>query len=308
MPAAPNPVIVAPGSQQADRRERLDSYPVLSAGTLFIHAGNRIMALSANAGSFLWSYPPPGSAAAAAPPDAPNENPMVAAQMQMLQDDSNPFRAAAHRSVAVDGDRVYAVLPAPRQRAPSEDDSGAENPFMPSSRVVCLDRTTGGEKWSTAGQALKLDNKGTLTFVGSPLVTRHGVFVMARKVGESAFVQLYLIRLDPETGDPAWSCYLCSASSGAYFGPMITFSNIPVPTFADDMLYVSTGQGADCAIDANAGRIVWLEITSTAKKARSPQDYFNQSARTPSWKFNPPLVHGDMLITQESVGNESLIH
>ena len=88
---------------------------------------------------------------------------------------------------------------------------------------------------------------------------------------------------------------------------MMNFAGIPVPTFSDDMLYISTGQGADCAIDANAGRIRWLQVTDAARKNRSPQDYFPPNGFAPSWKFNPPLVHGDRLITCET-GAETTLH
>ncbi len=275
---------------------RLISYPVLSEGMLFIHTGDRIFAISSNAGTQQWFYPQ----------REPTRAETAREQLYQAQGDGeNPYRPAAHQSVAVSGDRVYAVLPA--SAAGNNGDENDDNILIPSTRVTCLDRKTGTEKWSTPARSIKLDSKGALTFIGSPLVTRHGVFVMARKTGDTAFVQLYIVRLDADTGAPAWSCYICSASGGAYYAPMMNFAGIPVPTFSDDMLYVSTGQGADCAIDANAGRIRWLQVTDTARKNRTPQD-FPTNAFSPSWKFNPPLVHGDRLITCEAGGAETTLH
>src|SRR5262249_48710613 len=81
------------------------------------------------------------------------------------------------------------------------------------------------------------------------------------------------------------------------YSPVANLPTVAIPTLADDVVYVSTGQGADCAIDANAGRIVWLAITETAKQQRSPSEYYNpQFQFVASWRFNAPLVYGDKLI------------
>ncbi|MGN6369112.1 MAG: outer membrane protein assembly factor BamB family protein [Phycisphaerae bacterium] len=298
MPPLPNGMIqVQSGEPRPQTPSRLISYPVLSEGTLFIHTGDRILALSSNAGTPVWAFPQ----------REPTRAESMREQLyQARMEGDNPYRPSAHQSVAVWGNRVYAVLPA--TPAANSSDDNEESVLIPGSRIVCLDRNSGAEKWSTPSRNIKLDSKGTLAFIGSPLLTRRGVFVMARKTGDTAFVQLYIVRLDPDTGAPAWSCYICSATGGAYYAPMMNFASIPIPTFSDDMLYVSTGQGADCAIDANAGRIRWLQVTEAAKKNRSPQDYFNPSAFVPSWKLNPPLVHGDRLITCETSGPETILH
>ena len=298
VPPLPNGLMRVQADGRSEPPLRLVSYPVLSEGMLFIHTGERILALSSNAGTSLWSYPQREPVRSGALPDQ-----LIQAQI----DGDNPYRPAAHQSVAISGNRVYAVLPASPVAAGNGDETD-ESVLVPSTRVTCLDRKTGAEKWSTSTRNIKLDAKGALSFIGSPLVTRNGVFVMARKSGDTAFVQLYVVRLDADTGAPAWSCYICSASGGAYYAPMMNFAGIPVPTFSDDMLYISTGQGADCAIDANAGRIRWLQVTESAKRSRTAQDYFSPSAFAPSWKFNPPLVHGDRLVTCENAGSETLLH
>ncbi len=277
---------------------RLISYPVLSAGTLLIHGGDRVMALSANAGTFLWAYP---------------EQPSRASSDQGVNNGELPIQPSAHDSVSVMGDRVFAVLPAPvRSGAPTGDDEvedyGAGG--VEGTRVVCLDRADGHERWSTRARSIKLENKGVLTFEGAPVVAKEGVFVMARKVGGGggAFVQLYLVRLDPDTGEPTWSCYLCSAASGMYYGPGVNFGNIPIPTLVDDVLYIATGQGATCAVDANVGRILWLEISASAKKPRAANDFYNPVREfAPSWKFNAPLVRGKMLVVYEANGGDAVI-
>ncbi|HUO08749.1 MAG TPA: PQQ-binding-like beta-propeller repeat protein [Phycisphaerae bacterium] len=285
---------------QTHAMPQLASYPVLSQGTLLLHTGDRVIAVSSNAGSFQWAYPQLER--------SPAEVVRERVYQGQMEEGGNPFRPAAHYSAAVTGDRVYAVLPSPTGGGAENEQEADQNPLMPGTRLVCLDRTTGSVKWSTSARSIKLDAKGMLMFIGSPLVTKQGVFVMARKQGESAFVQLYLVRLDGESGEPTWTCYLCSASAGAYFGPMASFSGIPIPTFADDMVYVSTGQGADCAVDANAGRIEWLQVTDASKKSKTPQEMYVPREFAPSWKYNPPLVHRDELVTCENPGQEGELH
>lgn len=279
----------------------LSSHPVVSSGTLYVHTGERLMALSSNAGTLLWTYP------------AQPISRLDAAQQQMLIDNvyNQAFRSVSHDAAAVYGDQVFAVLPAPT--APPQVRSGpvyyAQMP-MGNTRVVALNRN-GVQLWERAAHTVKTDAKGQLTFVGSPLVTRQGVFVMGSKQGDGAFTQMYLVRLDRETGEVTWSCYLCSASTGGYYGyNMMAQSNIAIPTLADEVVYISTGQGADCAVDANAGRILWLQITESAKKMRNPNDQqmfqgnmANIEGNAPSWKFDPPQVYGDKLITHETGGN-----
>ena len=122
-------------------------------------------------------------------------------------------------------------------------------------------------------------------------------------------MQSYVVRLNPETGKAEWSCYLCSASSGMFYGGMPGFTNVPIPSLVDDVVLqaISTGQGADCAVDANVGRILWLQVAASAKKARTPNEFYNPMQVAPSWKFNPPLVYGDKVITLEAGSSESVL-
>ncbi|MCL2647670.1 MAG: PQQ-like beta-propeller repeat protein [Phycisphaerales bacterium] len=268
--------------------QMLDSYPVMSNGILFLHTGERVVALSANAGTLLWAYPVR---------PMPRNNPGY-------MDYGYPYRASSHNSVTVFDGQVFAILPAAADTA-SPDVRRRYMPYagMGNTRLVCIDQQAGQEVWSVASSSVKLEKPGQLAFIGSPIVTRQGVFVIGRKMGDGGFAEIYLIRLERSTGKPEWSCYLCSASSlSAYYGMPNLSGTIPIPTLADDVVYISTGQGVDCAVDANAGRILWLQITPAAKTSRSPSEMYNPQPPTPSRKSNPPLVFGDKLITCESVG------
>jgi outer membrane protein assembly factor BamB len=145
---------------------------------------------------------------------------------------------------------------------------------------------------------IKLEKEGSLTFVGSPVVTRQGVFLMARKLDNANFTQQFLVRLDRETGEPTWSCYLCSTNNQLMSGNPA----IPVPTLVDDVLYISTGQGADCAVDANAGRILWLRPTITQQPGLVAGGRIMVTTIQPgaSWKYNPPVVVGEYVLTTDT--------
>ncbi len=267
----------------------LNSFAVLSNGTLFVHTGERILALSANAGTLLWSYPQ-------------QVIPRVdaAAQIRLRNTLGASVRPNGHDSVSVVGDQVFAVLPAPfNPRAGAARQADALGNPLTNSRVVCLNRNDAQELWSTSTDDVKLDSPGALTFVGSPTVTRQGVFVMARKTADASFTQQYLVRLDRDTGAVTWVCYLCSTSSGAmYSNQYVGIGAIPVPTVVDDIVYICTGQGADCAIDANAGRILWLHTADGGAANRGVAQFTNPNIiYVPAWKFNPPVIAGDKMIT-----------
>jgi hypothetical protein len=304
-------VVVSRNGQALTEGPALSSYPVMSSGILYVNTGEKLLALSSNAGTMLWTYPQQVVSR------------MTAQQEAMMRNGNGMVRPAAHDSATVFGGEVYAVLPA---KPMAGQPVSADYPYSMQglTRVVCLSRAEGKERWSAMAQTIALEGdkaqgaatppapglrgrvvvnpaaRGVLTFIGSPIVTRQGVYVVANKTGDPSFLQYYLVRLDRDTGEVTWTCYLCSAATGSYYTGYSTLNSIPVPTLVDDVVYISTGQGADCAVDANVGRILWLQVTEGAKSKRSPQDYYVQREGTPSWKFNPPMVFGDKLVTYET--------
>ena len=263
----------------------LSSHPVLSNGQLFVHLGGRIVCLSANAGTYLWSYPQANAAGNV--PAAINQPGYVG---------DLGLRLASHNSVAVYGDQVFAIMSAGGSGSLSATNerllrsSYNTSAYAPTS-LVCLSRDDGHTVWSLDAKQVNLEKEGLLTFVGAPVVTRQGIFIMARKSGDRSFTQQYLVRVDRETGTPTWNCYICSTSTPN--NGQIMQANVPIPTLVDDVLYVSTGQGADCAIDANAGRILWLRATSDKKDS-------TLSRRLESWQDNPPVIVGDKMVTTDT--------
>ena len=278
----------------------LASFPVMSGGALFVHTGERLAALSANAGTPLWVYP--------LVPISRND----AAAAQMYQNYGQAYRPVELNAASVYENVVFAVLPAaPVSRPPQAMGRFSYMANIPQAqtRVVALNRNDGKELWTSSASSIQLKGGGgLLAYMGTPVVTRQGVFVMARRTGGDAFSQVYLVRLDRQSGEVVWTCYLCSAASFFGYGVPSAPASIAIPTVADDVVYISTGQGADCAVDANAGRILWLDITESAKPKKSNNGMnmgFNPGTMEviPAWKFNAPLVHHDKLVACETNGN-----
>ncbi len=287
-----------PGNGDVDQGANLSSFPVLSDGVIYFHTGDAVLARSASGGNKIWDFP---------------EHPTKAEPNNMM----NPYggqmpRSTNHDSCAVFGDQVFAILPGGTSR---EESNGRYYAPVTTNRLVALGRSKQAEGrqllWEKPSveiaHELEKDfpklNQGALVLAGAPIVTRQGIFVMARKFGGDAFTQLYLIHLDRLTGKTLWGCYLCSSSTNNYYAWGASMNSIALPSVADDMVYVSTGQGADCAVDANAGRITWLSITESAKATHSPETYYARTESMHAWCFNPPLISGDKLITAEMGSN-----
>jgi outer membrane protein assembly factor BamB/tetratricopeptide (TPR) repeat protein len=275
----------------------LTSYPILSGGTLLIHTGDKIAALSANAGNPLWQYPPA---------DKFVSRDARGMEQRIASDYNQSMRFSFVDAAAAFENNVYAVLPA--TNTGTRNYYGGYNLYYPT-RLVALNRMDGSEAWPApvnasdvkVAQTTQNASQQPLMFVGAPVVTRQGVFVVARK-SDNSFMQYYLVRVDRATGQISWACYICSNGTIGY-GPPAGANRVPIPTVADDVVYVSTGQGADAAIDANAGRILWLQITENAKVKQDVSRVYQYNIEmNPSWKFNPPMIWKDKVVTYEIGG------
>lgn len=254
------------------------TFPVVSDGRIFIHSGSSITALSLSSSQELWEYPKDADRQPASPAAAARAMAMMA---------SSTFN---HDSCSVSGDVVYASLIGDVMTNMRRRGIGGNSQF---GRVVAVNAKTGDEIWSTAAGGLLPNTQVAL--IGAPLATPQGVYVMGRKISADAFSQLYLFRLSARTGDVEWSTYICSASSSGGYIPYGLSLPPAMMALADDVLYVSSGQNAVCAIDASLGRIIWLNITEPS----APADIGAVRAMTDSWRVNAPLVWGDRVIASE---------
>ena len=196
-------------------------------------------------------------------------------------------------------------------------------------RLVCLDRETGRERWvaspASLGGDLKDDERERLKALdlsGSPVVVGDSVYVIGRGGKDVQFENCYLICLDLNSGKYRWSTLI--ASSNTNFNPYAgdpaqsggTTSHI---AYASGRLYVSTNLGAVAAVDAGNGSIIWLSLYPRdesnlvndgpvfrgRRRMIIPQSQAN-GARP--WELNPVIVREGKLFFMPSDGNLLLVY
>ncbi|NNM86194.1 MAG: PQQ-binding-like beta-propeller repeat protein, partial [Phycisphaerales bacterium] len=122
------------------------------------------------------------------------------------------------------------------------------------------------------------------------------VYTLARVSGGAAQpMQLYLIKLKLSDGSLIWRHYLCTIAHAGY-----SVGTLDVLTaMAGGEIYIATGKGADMAVDATLGRILWLHLTPSD---HTPQQavYWGQMKRTPPWQLNAPIVADGRLFVADS--------
>ena len=196
-------------------------------------------------------------------------------------------------------DRVFAILPAARSgNTPTSDDEVEDIGMMAGNRLVALNREDGRPLWATPSRSIKLDNKGVPSFAGAsdrhpPRRVRDGPERSAKAPSISSTSSASI----PTQAHPPGAATSAAPPPAFITAPGQDFGNIPIPTLVDDVLYVATGQGATCAVDANVGRILWLQmsakkrnplrITTTPKSPPPGNSIRRSSTRTPSSPTNP---------------------
>jgi outer membrane protein assembly factor BamB len=132
-------------------------------------------------------------------------------------------------------------------------------------RLVCLDRRTGRERWVASSRSLPPDSglARNLDFSGSPVVVGDTVYVMGRGGKGMQFEDSYVLAFDATSGKSKWLCYLASANTGWWdFGDFSGLFGQRVAHLAywGGRLYAITNLGALAAVDAHDGTIVWLNL------------------------------------------------
>ncbi|HET6251407.1 MAG TPA: PQQ-binding-like beta-propeller repeat protein [Tepidisphaeraceae bacterium] len=191
------------------------------------------------------------------------------------------------------------------------------------SRIVCLDRPTGREKWTVALSQLPDQAKEArlLQMSGSPLVVGDSVLITAHG-NKAQFEDCYVLAFDLATGKFRWSTYIASASANA--GNMMwqgmgnvardVGENTSHLAYANGRVYVQTNLGALAALDAYTGAVVWLDIYPTGRQVAEQQfnRFMQQSQATaPShkpWAYNPVMVSDGYVFTLPTEGNHLLIY
>lgn len=134
--------------------------------------------------------------------------------------------------------------------------------------LVALDADTGEERWRVTASSL-LDHDieefaGRVFFDGVPLAHDGGVHAVIHREQLPYTATVYLVRMDPETGEPVWLTQLAAAvaeEEDAACAPSRLSG-------AADAIVVETGFGVGASVSASTGRIRWLATDSPASSVR----------------------------------------
>jgi outer membrane protein assembly factor BamB len=229
----------------------------------------------------------------------------------------NPYQMARQHSVTVTDSAVLAVMGQPDLQARY---AGARPNSNLGTRLVCLDRGTGRERWLAHPRDNPEDreNVKSLSFTGSPLVVGENVYVTARgggaMTGEAVHVHCY----DLATGKFRWASYIASSAATTvhYYGGMQreTVSHV---AYSSGRLYCLTNIGAVAALDAYSGAIAWLNVY--------PRDLYNDpnsggvmihplirrsgaATADKPWEYNAPVVQDGRLFALPSDGKSLMVY
>lgn len=235
--------------QDQDNGRTLGVMPVIDRGELFFQDGQRLYGVNVETGVPLpgWLATYPGD------------------QKGQYQHPSNRSTTSGHLLTVTLTDKSVLAIMGQSDRMAQFYGFGAGPPG--GTRLVCLDRATGKERWVATSRNLPPDSGlQNAEFSGSPMVMENSVVVSARSAKGGQFEDCYAICFDLETGKYKWNCYIASANDAAQARAMdgdlsnMMTDNIAQLAYANGRLYVLTNLGAVAAVDAYGGRIVWLSI------------------------------------------------
>lgn len=186
-------------------------------------------------------------------------------------------------------------------------------------KLVCLDRHTGAEKWVATPAKLPADQTPlrSLDFTGSPLVLGDSVFVIGRSGKPVQFEDCYVLCFDLATGKFKWATYVCSASGQQQMmddGASGTDASAHL-AYASGRIYALSNLGALAAIDAYDGTIAWLNIYPRAvSNVRFPGQIGWARIRSTDaggdrpWQINPAIVSDGKVFVLPSDSKYILIY
>ena len=301
--------------ENMDRRSRQEGFntgilPAIDRGELFFHDNARLYAVSIDSGLPLpgWAETYSGDRGGAYAVPKASTAPRGAQSAVCLTDD-------AVLAVMGQTDRV-AMLYAPGSARES--------------RLVCLDRRTGRERWIfTARSAVQpaappaaqpapveqneargrfgarpAGDARTLELVGTPLVIGDRVYVTAESGAGMQFEQCEVLAVDLASGKLLWRTYIASASTSMQpwdVDPTSQTDTIPQLSYADGRLYVCTNLGAVASLDGYDGSIIWLNLYPrdltefnriAAMRMQMGRPDADAAARGRPWSHNPVILSG----------------
>jgi outer membrane protein assembly factor BamB len=255
--------------------------PVADDGQLYFQDGSRLYAVSIQSGVPLpgWSQ------------TYPNSNGQYAVN-------SFGYSRNQQHTVTLTDNAVLAVMGYPERMA----QFGAANTWGndKGTRLVCLDRATGRERWPAARpRMIPEENLRALDFSGSPLVVADNVYILGRGGKNTTAEDCYVLCFDLNSGAYKWSCFIASSNNAYAFNGMGIAANTDTLShlaYSSGRVYVLTNVGAAAAIDAYSGTISWLNIYPRDESAMMNPNMgrWGGMQRTNTgvkpWEFNPVIV------------------
>lgn len=267
----------------------LFSFPTYRHGTLYLNLQNCIKAVDINSGYTLWRYP-----------RGHRSTNNAAANLAVLISELD------HYSCTLANGDLYSVITQPGSAGQIPTQFGMASAGL---EIVCLNAGSGKLIWRTKAANLVADQSGRNIWPACiPMVARHAVFVVlvATQPG-SGMNELSVARINAATGKAQWTHYVCTITGPAYGISPFNSINV-IPAMADHTLYISTGLGADMAVNASSGQVRWLHINQVAFTPFTTMQY-GMVRRIPPWIINAPVVAGARLITMDNgFGAASKIH
>lgn len=286
--------------QEFDAVDKLDKekglnigiIPSVDHGDMFFQDGTRVYAVSLDSGTPLagWAQTYGG--------DFKGE--------YVINTPASPTAHREQHTITVTDKEVLAVMGQPG-RAVQFPGQVATN--MGDTRLVCLDRITGKERWSRSARDFPDEgNVRSLSLGGSPLVVGDNVYVCGTGGKSAQFDDCYIFCLDRLTGNHKWSAYVCSATTGQVLwgGDNAATSDVVASvSYASGRLYVLTNLGAVAALDAYSGGIIWLDayerdVADDPRMMRFGQSSTSQLVKP--WSYNPAVVSGGHIFALPSDG------
>ena len=196
-------------------------------------------------------------------------------------------------------------------------------------RLVCLERGSGKERWKISLAALTAENLKddererlrALDLSGSPIVVGDNVYVIGRGGKDNQFENCYVLCFDVNTGSYRWSCLVASANTNANMSgdPSQAGGTLSHLAYASGRLYFLTNLGALASIDASSGSIVWLSLYTRDSNLNNDAPIFQGFRRGRAmpvmtlpnlrpWEFNPIFVQDGKLFLLPTDGKFILIY
>lgn len=186
-------------------------------------------------------------------------------------------------------------------------------------RMVCLDRATGRERWSISiAQIAGLsESERMLQLAGSPLVVGDSVLVFGVAGKQAGFEDAYVVCFDLNTGKHRWSTYVASSAPTSMMGMQMPplSDNSSHLAYASGRVFVQTNLGAVASLDAYTGSIDWLDIYPTEHPVEMRRGRFwgnmppsGAQPMAKPWAYNPVMVRDGKVFALPTDSKNILIY